>query len=560
MPKVTGARDMRAALEFWAEQKPDSLALGFMARGETTTASLSFAAVAERARHIARHLSARIPRGEPALLLYPPGLEFIEALFGCFLSGVVAVPVPHPINRRAYDRVAMIRAAAGARVILTTEQLTADAALCGAVGPTCDWIATNALVDRPAPAGSDLVGTGDWAADDIALVQFTSGSTSAPRGVQVSFGNLKANHAMMAPVFGDDPDEVMVTWLPMFHDMGLIGTVLYTFQAGQGTHIMPPFAFLQRPVRWLRAIDRLGACISGGPSFAYDLCARRIAEDDIAGLDLSRWRQAFCGAEPIRRGALGRFSSRFGQCGFDTSAFQSCYGLAEATLFVTGGLPGQGLRTDKPDAPADARAVVSCGPLPKGQRLRIVDAAGHSLPEGQVGEIWVAGPHVSQGYWHNPAATSQTFDATPATETEGGYLRTGDLAFLRGGELFVTGRLKEVLILRGTKHHANDLDETICAVSADLVPGAGAVFLTEDGDGADEGELVAVQEVSRQAFVGLAHETLAQEMTEAVLQSHGIRLSRVVLVREGSLPRTTSGKVQRNMCRDMFLQKELALV
>ncbi|MDO8986461.1 fatty acyl-AMP ligase [Cypionkella sp.] len=556
---MTGAMDMRMALGFWAERKPEALALGFMARGEATTESLNFEAVAQRAVAMASHLTSLMRRREPALLVYPPGLEFIEALFGCFLAGIVAVPVPHPANRRARERVAIIRAAAGAKTILTTGRLAADADLCAIVGPDCDWIATDALADLPTDGEAKLPASTCWSDNDVAIVQFTSGSTSDPRGVQVTFGNLTANHAMMAPVFGDDPDEAMVTWLPMFHDMGLIGTLLYTFQAGRSTHIMPPFAFLQKPVRWLRAIDRLGATISGGPSFAYDLCARSVTAEESLGLNLSRWRRAFCGAEPIRRAALARFANRFEGCGFPETAFQSCYGLAEATLFVSGSPLGRGLRSERPNAPASAGPVVSCGPMPAGQRLRIVDAFGSALPEGERGEIWVAGPHVSQGYWRNPAATALTFCATLEDEDAGGYLRTGDLGFLHGGELFVTGRIKDVVILRGSKHHGNDLDETICAVSPDLVPGAGVVFLTEDGPEDAEGDLVAVLEVSRQAFAAVDRAALSQAVTEAVLQTHGIRLDQVILVRNGSLPRTTSGKIQRPMCRDLFLRKELIL-
>lgn len=561
---MSGAMDMRAALVFWAERKPEEMALGFMARGEAITASLSYKEVATRATVVAGHLASRLRRGEPALLVYPPGLEFIEALFGCFLAGVVAVPVPQPHNQRARERIAVIAAAAGAQVILTTGRLHADAGLRGSVGPSCVWIATDALGDLcgdlPEAVAASLPAASSWGPEDVAIVQFTSGSTANPRGVQVSFGNLLANHAMTDPVFSEDPEKPSVTWLPMIHDLGLIGTVLYPFQAGRSTYMMPPTSFLQKPVRWLRAIDRLGAAASGGPSFAYDLCTRMISAEDCRGLDLSRWKQAFCGAEPISSPALERFAARFAGCGFAASALMPSYGLAEATLFVSGGPPGLGLRTDKPGGPAGARAVVSCGQVLPSQRLRIVNETGQALPEGEIGEIWVAGPHVSQGYWRDAAASAAVFGATLAHETAGGYLRTGDLGFLRGGELFVTGRIKDVVILRGSKHHCNDLDATICAESPDLVPGAGAVFQLEDTPEGDASNLIAVQEVARRAFSEVQVEALGRKVIEAVLRVHGIRLDRVIFVRGGSLPRTTSGKVQRLRCRDLMIRGDLANV
>lgn len=545
-------RDMRHALGLWAALKPQDTAFTFMARGEEVTESLSFGALDRRSAALAAVLAAQIRRAEPALLIYPPGLGFVEALFACFRAGVVAVPVPSPATARAHGRIATILAAAGARTVLTTAALAADDALRQALGPDCGWIATDTV---PTTAAGPQIDPASWDPEDVALVQFTSGSTAAPRGVSVSFANLMANHAMIAPVFGADPAEPSVTWLPAFHDMGLIGTILYPFQAGRSTHVMPPFAFLQKPVRWLRAISRLGATGSGGPSFAYDLCARMVTPQQREGLDLSRWTTAFCGAEPIRRAALQRFAAAFGPCGFDPAAFLPCYGLAEATLFVSGGPSGTGLRIDT----AGGRRAVSCGQALSPQRLVIVGDAGTPLPDGQTGEIWVAGPHVSRGYWRDAAATATTFGARLTGASQGEFLRTGDLGYLREGELFVTGRLKDTVIVRGVKHHGTDLDDTICAVSPDLVPGAGVVFVDEGAAGVEEeGRIIAVHEVSRRAFAGLDRAALAAAATEAVIRAHGIRLDRVVLVREGRLPRTTSGKVQRYLSRRLAYAEEVS--
>lgn len=339
MSRAPTIHDMRHAPAFWARHKPNDTAFGFMARGEEVTESLSFSALDARVTALAGMLGSRIPRGEAALLVYAPGLDFIAAILACFLAGAIAVPTPPPISERARARIATIRSASGARYVLTTRALAQDSALRASLGQDCAWIETDL-----AP-GDHSFTPGPWEPDDVALVQFTSGSTADPRGVTITFGNLMANHAMIAPMFGADPSEPSVTWLPAFHDMGLIGTILYPLQAGRSTYLMPPFAFLQKPVRWLKAISKLGATGSGGPSFAYDLCARMVSKNDCEGLDLSSWRTAFCGAEPIRMAALQRFVEAFAPVGFAASALLPCYGLAEATLFVSGGPPGKGIRS-----------------------------------------------------------------------------------------------------------------------------------------------------------------------------------------------------------------------
>ncbi|MFG1481030.1 fatty acyl-AMP ligase [Xanthobacter sp. V4C-4] len=551
------ARDLRDALFHWAAHRGDVAAFTFMERGEDVTDALTFAETRARASRLAARLRRQGAGDGPAVLLFPPGLRFVEALFGCLIAGVVAVPVPYPVNARARARIGTILAAAGATSILTTARLAADPALVEAAGGHRRWIAVDAAPqdtdtdtgdgtgDVPAAAGADR------SPEDVALIQFTSGSTSAPRGVTLSFGNLQANHTMIGPVFGSDPDAPAVTWLPMFHDMGLIGTLLHAFQAGRTLHIMPPFAFLQKPARWLRAISRTGATTSGAPSFAYDLCARALTAADREGLDLRRWTVAFCGAEPVRSTALERFAAAFAGCGFDPAAFLPCYGLAEATLFVSGGPAGSGLSTS-----GGARPVVSCGQALGPQRIAIVDADGRPLPEGETGEIWIAGPHVSRGYWRDPEATRRTFGATLAEAPGERFLRSGDLGALRGDTLFVTGRIKDILIVRGAKHHGDDLDRTVCAVSDALLPGAGAVLVADAAAAAGEPPVVAVHEVGRRAWPGLDRAALAAAVKAAVTREHGIRLERIVFVREGRLPRTTSGKIQRHLCLPLAMARD----
>lgn len=532
----------------WARLQPDKTAFTFMERGEDASEALTYLELRNRAASIAQTLIAARLADKPVVLLYPPGLAFIEALLACFLAGVIAVPAPYPVTPRARRRIAGVASACEARAVLTLDRYVTSRELRGAIDGTdaiAEWIATDSVATAatwPADVGRD------WSPDDVALLQFTSGSTAAPRGVVISFGNLAANHQMIAPSFGNDADEPSVTWLPMFHDMGLIGSVLYPLYACRTTHIMPPFAFLQKPVRWLRAITRLQATGSGAPSFAYDLCARMIKPEDREGLDLRRWTTAFCGAESVRAKSLSLFAETFAPYGFDAHAFLPCYGLAEATLFVSGGAKGSGLRVSK-----SRDTIVSCGVGLKPQTLAIVDEHGQRLPEGAEGEIWVAGPHVSRGYWRNPAATRDAFGATLADEPGFAYLRTGDLGFIEDGELFVSGRSKDVIVIRGANYHANDLDHTICDADPILLPGAGAVFaLDEDG----QQRIVAIQEVRKAAFAALDHAALFRTIARAVSVDHGIRLDRAVFVREGRLPRTTSGKIQRHLCLPLLTQAD----
>ncbi len=305
---------------------------------------------------------------------------------------------------------------------------------------------------------------------------------------------------------------------------------------------MSPYAFLQKPVRWLRAISEHAATSSGAPSFAYQLCLEQIREEQCAGLDLSGWRVAFCGAEPVRAATLRRFAERFARYGLGAAALFPCYGLAEATLFATGGPAGSGLRTHGDRIPA-----ASCGRGGAGQRLAIVDAAGAPAAEGTTGEIWLAGPHVAQGYWRQPAETEKTFGARLAGDAAA-WLRTGDLGFVREGELFVTGRLKDLIIVRGAKHHPEEIEATIAGSHPGFSGGGGAVFLLDE---AGDPQLVALHEVGREALADAT--AMVRAAAAAVNAAHGFRPDTLLLLRAGSLPRTTSGKVQRHVAREDYL-------
>ncbi|MEO6192910.1 MAG: AMP-binding protein, partial [Thermoanaerobaculia bacterium] len=377
--------------------------------------------------------------------------------------------------------------------------------------------------------------------------QYTSGSTAAPKGVMVSHGNLLHNERMIGAAFGMDEESVVVGWLPLYHDMGLIGNVLQPLHAGGRCVLMSPVSFLQRPMRWLEAISRYRGTVGGGPNFAYELCARKASPEALAGLDLSSWQVAYNGAEPVRASTLERFAEVFAPSGFRKEAFYPCYGLAEATLFVTGGVSGVAPRVD------DRR--VSCGYAWMGQRLVVADPeTGTERGAGEEGEVWISGPSVARGYWENPEGTARDFNAFLATG-EGPFLRTGDLGYLAGGELYVTGRLKDLIILRGRNHYPQDIELTAERAHVDLQPGGGAAFSVEVGG---EERLVIVHEVVRHRKDGI--EAIAEAVRGAVAAEHEVQAREVVLIRQGGLPKTSSGKVQRALCRELYLKGELPVV
>jgi acyl-CoA synthetase (AMP-forming)/AMP-acid ligase II len=399
----------------------------------------------------------------------------------------------------------------------------------------------------------------------VAFLQYTSGSTASPKGVTITHGNLMVNVRMIRQAFDLSEAPVGVGWLPLFHDMGLVGNVLGTAYVGGHLVLMPPAAFLQRPARWLEAVARYRATVSGGPDFAYDLCARKVTPAERAGLDLSGWAVAFTGAEPVRPETLDRFTSAFGTCGFRRKAFFPCYGLAEATLLVTAGPAASGprvlavsrraLEQDRvSEAGAEARSVVSCGGPAEGGRVAIVDPSTSTpCPTGRVGEVWVGGSHVAAGYWEKPAETEVTLRAHLADTGEGPFLRTGDLGFLRDGELFVTGRLKDLIIIRGANHYPEDLEVTAGRSHPALRPQGGAAFAVE---AAGEVRVVVAHEVERGAERSDLGPVL-RAVRRTVTEEHDVAVHAVLLLRAGAIPRTSSGKVRRHACAAAFAAGEL---
>jgi amino acid adenylation domain-containing protein len=537
-----------------AEQRPNKTALRFLGDRDGDVSSLTYAEVDRGARAVAAHLRAAGAVGERALVLHPPGLPYISALLGCFYAGVVAVPAYPPRFNRSMERLRDIVIDARARFALTTaaaiekiERYTADEPELSGL----TWIATD-QVDESLAQG--------WAApqqdsDSIAFLQYTSGSTSAPKGVVLSHGNLLANMDGIVRLLGITGEDSGASWLPPYHDMGLIGTILLPLCIGAQSTLLSPTGFLQRPLRWLQAISSYRATICSAPNFAYELCTRRIGAEQIATLDLRSWRTALCGAERVRADTLERFAQAFAPAGFRHGAFAPSYGLAESTLAVSCDPGDSAPRVGR----LDDLSLVSCGRPLADSKLLIVDPdTGACKPDDAVGEIWVSGPSVAQGYWQNPELSRQTFGASPqgaSRDDSTRYLRTGDLGFMRDGELYVAGRIKDLIVLRGLNFYAEDIEETLADCHPRLRLAGAAAFGVE---AADEEGLVIVHEID--SLRGAPLEEMVEAIKTRIAEAHEIMVHAVVLLPPGGLPKTSSGKVQRRRCRELYLSGELPSV
>lgn len=552
-------------LRWRATHQRDRLAYRFLLDGESREVSLTHGDLDQRARAIAAALTSLGAAGERALLVYPPGLDFICAWFGCAYAAAVAVVVhpPHPARVQPFlSRVAGIAHDARPAVALTTSAILDGlpaAALTGDLR-AARWLATDGELEEPASEWPNRV-TGE----DLAFLQYTSGSTTEPKGVMVTHGNLMHNLCAIQDSFCQSSDKGYVSWLPPYHDMGLIGGILAPLCAGSPVTLMPPAAFVQRPRRWLWAITRFKGAVSGGPNFAYDLCVRKITPEQRAGLDLSSWRVAFNGAEPVNATTMREFAEHFAPCGFAAEAFTPCYGLAESTLLVSANTAAappriQALRQSNLERhqvvpcageAGDARALVSCG-RPAATVALVDPEALRRCPPGQVGEIWVSGPSVARGYWQQPAETERTFHARLPGE-DGTFLRTGDLGFMLDGELFVTGRLKDLIIVDGNNHYPQDIEQTAGHSHQALESSDCAAFAVEV-DGTEALVLVAAV----RSAPGRDGEGIKRAIRTAVSEQHALRVHDVMLVRTGSIPRTASGKIRRGACRASYLARTLA--
>lgn len=515
---------------------------------------LSYQQLHDRSLQIARVVRSMVEPGERALLLYPAGLPFIEAFFACLAVKVIAVPVSLPRRRSPAAKIAAIVRDAQPALVLTLATYRPSLRDWGLEHLPC--LATDELREPAEPVADSPI-HGDQEPGAAAFLQYTSGSTGAPKGVMVSHGNLSHNSACIQAAFQLDAASVSVCWLPHYHDMGLIDGILQPLYSGFHGVLLAPETFSKRPAIWLQLIDRFSATHSGGPNSAYEQCIHRIPPQALDGVDLSSWRSAYCGAEPVRADTLEAFTHKFQPFGFKAGALYPCYGMAEATLMISGGQLGQPPTVASLEMPT--RQLVACGHPRLDSEVLIVDPETLCpCTPGQVGEIWTAGPSVALGYWQQEALSRQTFKAKPSTgEPTAAYLRTGDLGFLRDGQLYIAGRLKELIIVHGQNHHPQDLEATIQRSHQALSADRGAAFAT----GFDSQEqVVVVQEVKRSHLAALPQDAIFSAMREAVALEHGVSLAEIVLIRPATLPLTSSGKIQRRLCRELYQQGALAIV
>lgn len=530
---------------------PEGAAYRFFEDASLVPFELGAGALWRQAAAIAARMQAQgLNAQEPVLLIGESQRCFVIGFYACLLAGAIAVPSSPPRRAALASRLHLLARDAGARFVLSDCAQVLDD----------DW-ASMAIARFDLDA---LVRDGDadgWAerlrrpaldASAVAFLQYTSGSTGDPKGVVVTHANLIANSAVIQAAMEIDARSAVLTALPLFHDMGLIGGLVQSMYAGCVGHFMSPAEFVQYPERWIRRIAAFGITHSGGPNFMFEHAAREVEEADVAGCDLSAWSVAFCGAEPIRASTIAHFSERFAARGFRANAFYPCYGMAESTLFITGSRVGV--------APAQYThqgcPVIGCG-NPRGDaEVAIVDPeTRRRLPPGSEGEIWASGASVAQGYWQRAEQTEQVFGARIEGEQGGCFLRTGDLGFLHGGQLFVTGRLKDLIILYGRKYVPHDIEAAAGAGHAGLRQDGGAAFSVSEG-GTER--LVIVHELERVWVRRSAeHHEIATAIRRAVGAAQGLQVDDVVLIRPGALPRTSSGKVRRAQCRLDYLSGAL---
>ena len=568
----TNFSDLLDCLRSRSQDHPSKRAFTFLVDGEVEEIHLSYGELDLQAIAIAAQLQTLASSGSRVLVSYSSGLEFISDFFGCLYAGMIAVPVAPPKRSQMQSRLKAIINDAQPTVVLTTSaQLDGLQQSWQSLpeSPVVQWIAS----DRLSPDIAIQWQQPDQNPDLVAFLQYTSGSTGNPKGVMVSHHNLLHNSAYIQTAFELSQSSVSVSWLPNFHDMGLIDSIIQPIYTGFLGVLMSPVAFLQQPMRWLTAISRYRATHCGGPNQGYELCVRKISEDQInrAQIDLSCWQSAYTGAEPIRRTTLEQFVAKFQPLGFQSKLFYPCYGMAESTLMISGGNVDSQPVYSAIAAPAleqkqvvtgtetdpNAKHFVSVGNAWLDTKIAIVDP--DTLTECQpdrIGEIWVSGGSVALGYWQNPEATKATFQAE-LSDNSGHWLRTGDLGFLQGGELFITGRLKDLLILWGRNHYPQDIELTVQNCHPALRIDAGAAVAIE----VDHQEyLVIVQEVERTALRNLDVDEIVSAIRQAISEQHEISVFAIALIKPASIPKTSSGKIQRRACRDQFLASSLDIV
>ncbi|MCK4677875.1 MAG: AMP-binding protein [Bacteroidales bacterium] len=558
-------------LKFRASATPDQRAYTYLTDGENQEEHITYRELDRQAKVVAANLQEMQAKGERALMLYPPSLAFIISLWGCFYAGVIAVPAYPPRKNRSLLRIRSIVADSGAKIILSTQQIYENVRKNFADDKDLErmkWLETDLLTDSSGLKFESL----PISPEEIALLQYTSGSTGLPKGVMVSHLNIMRNSECLRHSFELSTSSVSVSWLPTFHDMGLILGAIQPVYTGFPGVLLPPVSFLQKPVRWLRAITKYKGTIGGGPNFGYDLCVDKISEEERASLDLSSMKSLYNGAEPIRQATLERFISTFKPYGFKPQAFYPCYGMSETTLIISGvrvedkpyclavnteGLEGN-MIIEASTGDAKSYSLVSIGRTWLDTRVKIVNPETlRECRDDEVGEIWVSGSSVAKGYYNNRPETKRSFHAFTKGPVDGPYLRTGDLGFFYNEQLFISGRLKDIIIIYGRNYYPQDIEFIIEDNVQELRPNCSAAFPCDINN---EERLVIVAEVERTCLRGLGVEKVCDAIRTVVSEELELQVYAIQLLRTASIPKTSSGKIQRRACKQGFLDGSLNVV
>jgi acyl-CoA synthetase (AMP-forming)/AMP-acid ligase II len=550
-----------------SEEQSHKIVYRFLKNGEVETSSLTYQQLDLRVRAIAAYLQNQQLKDERVVMIYPYNqpLEFIVAFLGCLYAGVVAIPCHPPRNRRGWSEIQARLISADAQLILTHTKLLPQ------LNHQLNHITKLTTDQIPLTLATEWQ---KWAIakENLAFLQYTSGSTGTPKGVMITHESLVYNQEMLKQAFGHSENSVGVGWLPLFHDMGLIGNLLQALYLGASCVFISPLDFVQKPIRWLQAISRYQATTSGAPNFAYDLLCRHVKETELEKLNLSSWELAFCGAEPIRLKTIETFASKFALCGFRKEAFYPCYGMAEATLLISGG--------DKNSSPVvryvqklalqenrvviseteklDFQPIIGCGHAWLDGKIAIVNPQSLKLcSANEIGEIWIASSGIGKGYWQQPEETANTFQGYISDTQDGPFLRTGDLGFIYQNELFITGRRHDTMVFWGFNHYPQQIEETVQKSYPGLTSNRGAAFAVEI-----EGQerLVIAQEVERGYYQSLDAEAAIEAILWAVFQEHFVDIHAIVLLKPGNIPQTSSGKIQHGHCRELYLTENWDII
>jgi acyl-CoA synthetase (AMP-forming)/AMP-acid ligase II len=568
---ATQERNLVAIAIAHAERIPDALAYTYLVDGENQQVSITFGELDRRARAFAATLQKISKPGDRALLLYPSSLEFVVAFLGCLYAGVISAPSTVPHLKRSTPRLKLMMDDAKARIACTTQPVYEKINVLLADNPEFNdiqWIISETVPESAAVEWEKP----DFQPDDIAFLQYTSGSTSSPKGVMITSFNLL--RTVEDIVIGADFDDqsTLVSWLPIFHDMGLVYGLLTPLYVGRPCYLMSPVSFLEKPIRWLQAISKNHATHTAAPNFAYDVCTRKVSEEEKSTLDLSALKFVVNAAEPVRLETMQEFAAAFKKSGFRYESFTPSYGLAEATVKVSSKKMNQTpsycsldineIERNRISFVADQHPnsykVVGCGWSGIDADIKIVNfETGKPCASNEIGEIWIHSDSVAQGYWQNPEASKETFQARITGYNGGPFLRTGDMGFIHEGELYIAGRIKDMIIIQGKNYYPQDIELTVERCHNAIRPSCGAAFAITDGE---TEKLIIVQEVKREYRKSGDLPEVANKVRMAVAKNHGLRVNAISLIMPSTIEKTTSGKIQRSATRESFMQKNLEIL